>query len=68
MDVEVGKKYLKSQEKVMYDGSEYTLKSLNFRNWNGFICANALLQDLKANSEIETPLKFVSEVIKDGEK
>lgn len=68
MDVEVGKRYLKSQEKVIYDGSEYTIKSLNFRNWGGHICAHALLRDLKANSEIETPLKFVSEVIKNGEK
>ena len=68
MDVEVGKKYLKSQEKVLYDGSEYTIKSLNFRNWGGYICANALLQDLKANSQIEAPLRLVSEVIKDGEK
>ena len=68
MDVEVGKNYLKRQDKVMYDGSEYTIKSLNFRNWNGFICANALLRDLKANSEIETPLRLVSEVIKNGEK
>lgn len=68
MDVEVGKKYLKSQEKVIYDGSEYTIKSLNFRNWNGYICANALLQDLKANSQIEAPLRLVSEVIKNGEK
>lgn len=67
MDVEVGKKYLKSQEKVIYDGSEYTIKSLNFRNWGGYICANALLQDLKANSQIEAPLRLVSEV-KDGEK
>lgn len=68
MDVEVGKQYLKSQEKVIYDGSEYTIKSLNFRNWGGYICANALLQDLKANSQIEAPLRLVSEVIKDGEK
>lgn len=68
MDVEVAKRYLKSQENVMYDGSEYTIKSLNFRNWGGYICANALLQDLKANSQIEAPLRLVSEVIKDGEK
>lgn len=63
MDVDAGKRYLKSQKPVMYNDSLYVIDSLIFKYINNFVVCKALLKDLKAKeSYIDTPIKFVKEV------
>lgn len=63
MDVDTGKRYLKSQEHVMYNDSLYVIDSLVFKYIKDFIVCKALLKDLNAKaSYINVPIKFVNEV------
>lgn len=63
MDINTGKRYLKSQEHVLYNDSFYVIDSLVFRYVKDFVVCKAVLKDLNAReSYVNVPIRFVREL------